>query len=277
MNYKIVSDSSSDVLNLESVPFKSVPLKVITKAKEYIDNPNLDTAAMVDDLFNYKGKSSSSCPNTDEWLNAFGDAKYIFCITITATLSGSYNAACIAKNIYEESHPDRKVFVINSLSAGPEMRLIIEKIKELVLAEKPFEEICEEIGLYTQKTGLLFMLESMKNLANNGRVNHITAKAAGLLGIRVVGKASDKGDLQPLDKVRGAQNVCDILIKRMRQEGFCGGKVRIAHCFNLNFAKNLEQHLLNEFDNTDIQVYPCGGLCSFYAEKGGVLIGFEKV
>lgn len=120
------------------------------------------------------------------------------------------------------------------------------------------------------------MLESMKNLANNGRVSHLTAKAAGLLGIRVIGKASDIGDLQPLDKCRGELKARATIIDRMREEGFWGGKVRISHCLNPEFAESVKQALLKEFGNIDVKIYNCGGLCSFYAEKGGILIGFEK-
>ncbi len=276
MNFKIIADSSADMLTLDGVPFEATPLKIITDNKEYTDNKNLDVDTMVDDLFNYKGKSSSSCPNADEWLGAFGDAEYVFCIAITATLSGSYNAACIAKEIYEEQYPERKVLVINSLSTGPEMKLIIEKIKELILSGNTFENICEQIDLYTKKTGLIFMLESMKNLANNGRVSQLAAKAAGLLGIRVVGKASEIGDLQPLDKSRGEQKAINSIINNMKGEGFSGGKVRIAHCQNQSTAESISHLLTNEFGNIDIEIYACRGLCSFYAEKGGVLIGFEK-
>ncbi len=276
LNYKIVTDSSSDMLNFDLVPFAVAPLKIVTSDNEYTDDQSLDVTTMVDDLLKYKGKSSTSCPNTDEWLTAFGDAQHIFCVTITATLSGCYNAACVAKQIYEEQFPDRQVYVINTLSTGPEMKLIIEKISNLIAEGKSYEEICTEIDLYMNKTGLIFMLESMKNLANNGRVSHLTAKAAGLLGIRVIGKASNKGDLQPLDKVRGETKSRCAVINHMRKEGYWGGKVRIAHCQNPEFATAIKKALIKEFGSIDISIYECRGLCSFYAEKGGILIGFEK-
>lgn len=276
MNFKIVTDSSSDILNLDSIPFAVAPLKIVTAEKEYCDDKNLNVTKMVEDLLKYKGKSSSSCPNIDEWLAAFGNADRIFCITITATLSGCYNAACAAKQIYEELYPNRKVFIINSLSTGPEMNLIIEKLSELINADKDYETICEEITAYTFKTGLMFMLQSMKNLANNGRVSQLTATVAGLLDIRIVGKASEKGDLQPLDKVRGESKALYTIINRMREEGFRGGKVRIAHCLNPEFASTVKDSLIKNFGDINIKIYGCGGLCSFYAEKGGVLIGFEK-
>lgn len=276
MKFKIVADSTADVLSLDTISFSSAPLKIITSEREYVDNSDLDVADMVETLLKYKGHSSTSCPNPDDWLKTFGDAENVFCITITGTLSGSYNSAVLAKQMYEEMHPERHVYVINSLSAGPELKLIIEKIEEQIRQGKEYAEICKIIEKYTQHTGLIFMLESMKNLANNGRVSSIVAKAVGLLGIRVVGKASDKGDLLPLDKCRGQEKALVEIVKRMKEFGFKGGKVRIAHCLNEDAAKKLQATILGDFPQVDLDIYHCRGLCSYYAEKGGLLVGFEK-
>lgn len=77
-DFKIVADSSADLLTLEGVDFASSPLKIITTHKEYVDDSNLDVDKMVDELGSYSGKSSTSCPSPNDWLNAFSDAKYIF-------------------------------------------------------------------------------------------------------------------------------------------------------------------------------------------------------
>lgn len=276
LKYKIVADSSADRISTKSVEYASAPLKIVTSAKEYTDDATLDVDGMVSDLLAYSGKSSTSCPNTSDWLGAFGDAERVFCVTITATLSGSYNSACLAKKIYEEEHPDRKVYVINSLSTGPEMKIIIEKLEELILAGVDYEQIIERIEKYTKHTGLLFMLESMKNLANNGRVSPLVAKFASFLGIRVVGKASDKGDLEQLDKCRGEKRALDVILDHLKKLGYVGEKLRIAHCINPGAAEKLKALVLSVFPKADVEVYKCGGLCSFYAERGGMLIGFEK-
>jgi len=273
---RIVADSSADLFEWPGAAFACAPLKIVTAEKEYVDDEHLDVAQMVETLLHYKGKSSSSCPNPEDWLRCFGDAEEVFCVTITATLSGSYNAACAAKGIYEEQHPDRKVFVLNSLTAGPEMKLLVEKIKELVDRGLSFEQIAEEVTAYSRNTALLFMLESMKNLANNGRVSHLVAKAAGLLGIRVVGKASDRGDLEPLDKCRGEKKALDAIVQHMKDLGHTGSRVRIAHCLNQEAALGLKERILARFPKAWVEIYECGGLCSFYAEKGGLLVGFEK-
>lgn len=275
-NIKIVADSSSDVLRRETIAFSAAPLKIITKDRQFVDDESLNVEEMVAFLGKYKGKSTTSCPNPEEWLSAFGDAEEIFCVTITSALSGSYNAAMIAKNQYEQQNPNSRVCVIDSLSTGPEMLLLIRKIEELYAEGKSFDEISDEVREYQKRTGLLFVLESMNNLANNGRVSKISAKLAGVMNIRVVGKASDKGELEPLDKPRGAKMTRIKILERLDRLGYLGGRLHITHCLNSEAAEGLRDEVLAKFPNAEVSIDKCGGLCSFYAEKGGMLIGFEK-
>ena len=128
--FKIVSDSASDLTALENIDFAYAPMKLICDQKEFVDDDSLNIKESVDFFYEYKGKSKSSCPNTGEWLEAFGGADDIICVTITSGLSGSYNTACAAKKIYEDENEGKRVFVVDSLSAGPEITLLIEKIKE---------------------------------------------------------------------------------------------------------------------------------------------------
>ncbi len=275
MSFKIVSDSSSDILTLGGVPYASAPLKIITDAKEYVDNIDLDVVGMLSDLKSYKGRSRSSCPSSGEYYEAFGDAENVFCVTITSGLSGSCNAAQVAAKQYAEEHPDRNIHVIDTLSTGPENALIIEKLRDLILAGKDFAEIKEEIIEYNKHTALIFALENMNNLANNGRVSPLKAKMAGLLGIRAIGKASEQGTLEMICKSRGPANAVADIIDNMQNEGYKGGRVKIHHANNLPVAEMLKAKILEKFADAKIDIAMTGGLCSFYAEQGGLLVGFE--
>lgn len=192
-------------------------------------------------------------------------------------MSGSYNAACIAKQMYESGTPGKQVCVIDSLSAGPELALIVEKLEEFIAQGLPYEKICRQIQAYQKQTGLLFMLQSLKNFAANGRVSPAVAKLAGILGIRIVGKASDQGTLEPTDKCRGQAKSLSAIVSRLKELGLQAGKVRIAHCMNEAAALELKQMILNAIGQIDVQIHKCRGLCSYYAEKGGLLVGFEKL
>lgn len=276
MAYRIVSDSSCDIHTLPGAAFYRVPLRIITDGAEYVDDANLDTGKMVAELQRYKGKSSTACPNVADWEAAFGDAACVFAVTITSGLSGSCNAAVNAAKSYEEAHPGRRVCVIDSLSTGPEMVLTLEKLRDLIAAEMPFEEIVAEMANYQKRTHLLFLLSSIQNLARNGRASKLGADAVGLLGIRIYGQASPEGKLDVLGKCRGEKTGLERLVQQMETLGWQGGKVRIAHCQNASGAERVRGLLLRKYPNTDIMIYPTGGLCSFYAEQGGLMVGYES-
>lgn len=272
---KIVSDSASNITMLEGIDFESVSIRVLTDLKEYVDDTEAGVAQMVEELSVYKGKSRTSCPAPGDYIEAFGGEDEVFVTTITSGLSGSYNSAMVAKQQYEDENPGKKVFVIDSLSAGPEIGLIIYKLRELILAGKDFATISEEIMEYKKKTMLSFSLENIANLANNGRVSPTIAKIVGFVGIRLVGRASIEGTLEQTDKSRGEKRALTTILSNMKKFGYNGGKVIIDHCQNLNAAKELKALLHGEFPGADILIGTNKALCSFYAEKGGVLVGYE--
>lgn len=274
MNYRIVTDSSSNIWQLDGENYASVPMKVVS-SKEYIDAPGLDIAGMVEDLKTHKKKSGSSCPNIGEWLDAFGDDPCIFCITITKHLSGSYASAKEAAASYMEAHPGRKVFVIDSLSAGPELMLLAGKIRQCEAAGDDFETTTGKVLDYHNHLHTLFCLESMTNLARNGRVNPIVARLAGTLGIHVAGDAKG-GELSPVHKPRGMKKTVCVLVEMLKERGFYdGAALRVAHCFAEDAALSFRDAVLEEFPHTRFCLEPTTGLCSFYAEAGGLIIAFE--
>lgn len=275
---KIVSDSAVNLREAKGkIDFVSVPLTIRAGEKEFVDDKSLDVQEMVDYMSTFKGKSGTACPSVDAWLQAFGEADRIICFTITSGLSGSYNAAQVAKADFEEKYPDKKVFVVDTLSAGPEMEILVDKAEELLTGGMEFEAVCEAVMEYKEKTGLMFSLESLTNLANNGRVSPVVAKIAGVLGIRVVGRASDKGQLDPMDKSRGEKKALAAIWQRMKELGYNGGKVKIDHCNNPGAAQQMKEIILEKYSSATIAIGITYGLCSFYAENGGLLVGFEKV
>lgn len=275
MQYKIVTDSSSNVLTLSGVPFASVPLTVRAGDRVFVDDVTSNPGALTDYMATWRGKSSTACPSAHDWMAAFGEAENVFCVTLTSGLSGACNAARIAAEDYMELHPGRRVHVVDTLSAGPELRLAVEKLQALILSGMAFEGIVTAIGAYLRRTHLVFSLQSLHNFVANGRVSPAVGALVGLLGIRVVGKASDKGTLEPVAKARGDKKALLALVEQMQHLGWQGGRVCIAHSDNAPLAQDLCAALKNLCADVDVTVERCRTLCSYYAERGGVLVGFE--
>lgn len=272
---RFITDSCSDMIQTEGGNFVSVPLVISTDEKEYVDDEYLDIREMLDDLSVYKGKSGTACPSVESWLHAFEGADTIFVVTMTSALSGTYNSALVAKKIYEHSHPEAKIHVFDTLSAGPELRLLMEKLFSFERAGKTFEEIVRCGEKYLQTTRLFFALKSLHNLAQNGRVNKVIAAAAGALGISVLGTASAEGTLESSAKCRGDKKVIAGMLEEITKAGFQNGKVRISHVENPELAEKLRIALMERFPEAEILIYKARGLCSYYAERGGILVGVE--
>ena len=222
MKTKIVVDSASSLYALKGVDFACVPLKVITDDAEYIDDGTMDAVGMAQTLRTYKGKTSTSCPNVGDWLAAYEGADEVYAITITGTLSGSCNAAQLAAEDYMQENPGKRVFVLDSLSTGPEQQLLAEHIRDLLTQGKDFDTVCEEMLRYKQTTHLLFSLESLANLARNGRVKPAVAAVARVLGIRVIGEASAAGELDVLCKTRGEHGALERIVLELKGHGYGG-------------------------------------------------------
>lgn len=274
MKYQIVSDSASDLLELADINFSTVPLHIVVDGTDFADDARLSVPNLLDKL--RSGKSSTTaCPSPDDWIFAFQDADRVFCVTITSGLSGSYNSAVIAKDIYEERHPDRKVYIIDSLATGSKMVMLCEKLRELILAGHDAEEIYRQIKEYNEHCFLYFALASLDNLARNGRVSPILAKGIKILGIRIVGTASTEGMLEPLSKCRGDKRSIPAIIEYMKEKGYQGGRVVITHNGNHDAAMELKRQLKTTFGTHSGEIHRTRGLCSYYAEPGSIMLAFD--
>jgi DegV family protein with EDD domain len=179
-----------------------------------------------------------------------------------------------AKDMILEEYPEKSVHVIDSLSAGPELTVLLYKLTEFIKSGLGFDEIVEKITEYQNNTGLAFMLDSLDNFVRNGRVNKYVAKITGVLGIRIIGRASTIGELEVVHKARG--KYMDLLVNMIIDDGYNGGKMVIATCKNTAGAEKLKTAILIQFPTASIEIMPTSGLCSYYAERNGLLVGFEK-
>lgn len=278
--FHIVADSGCDIFKLDGVSFATVPLTISTDKQTFVDDETLDTADMIKKLLAHKGRSFTACPSTEDWMKAFltedgSVPDEIYVVTLTSGLSGTFNSANVAKGLFLEQHPDTKIMLIDSLSVGPEMLLILEKLVEFKKAGMSFEEIERSINAYADSARLFFAFKSLHNLAENGRVSKLVASAAGVLGISVLGTADKEGHIKSLGKARGDARVISSFINSIREAGFTGGKVRISHTENEQLAEKLRAAVLEVNPDVDIKYYPVRGLCSYYCERGGICIAVE--
>ncbi|WP_148888501.1 DegV family protein [Streptococcus cristatus] len=279
MTWKIVADSGCDYREITDLAnqtrFESVPLTIQIDHEIFVDNAHLDIDGMMEKMYATSSASKSACPSPDDYLRSFEGAENIFVVTITGSLSGSHNSAQLAKKLFLEENPTANIHVIDSLSAGGEVDLIVRKLNDLIKEGLSFEQVVEAITHYQANTKLLFVLAKVDNLVKNGRLSKLIGAVVGLLNIRMVGEASDTGTLELLQKARGAKKALTAAVDEVLKSGYKGGRIIIAHRNNEKFCQQFSEVIKEKFPAADISFLPTSGLCSFYAEEGGLLMGYE--
>lgn len=276
MKFKIIVDSSSNLLNSyyqdkKDVAFKVVPLTIRIGQEEFIDNDELDVNRMLDVLRLNDG-GQSSCPSPNDYLRELDEAEYSFIITITSKLSGSFNSACVARTMCK--NPEH-VFVIDSKGTAGSIVLIAEKLFELIEENKEFSVITNEITAFRNSVNLLFALDRFDNLVRNGRMSKLTAFIAEKIAIKPLCYADD-GEIKIKEKIRTFRGV----IKRMTHyigkmcEDTTNKICIIAHTKNESAALELKKDIEENYHFKEVRVMENRGLCAFYALEGGLIVTF---
>lgn len=275
-NIKLIIDSSSNMKSDPDHNVEVVPLTISFGGKDYIDDQNLNIREFLNDMNQNQVAGKTTCPSIQAWLNALEGTEKAIIITMTSGMSGTFSSALQAKTMYEEKHPTSQIIVVDSRSAGPELTIVLHGIEKMIQGDIRFVDLEEVIAKFRMRMHLLFILQSLHNLSLNGRVSPVAAKVAGLLKINLIGTASKEGKLEPLTKARGMKKAMRELLKYMKDDNYHGGEVIIDHCENEKDAEIIKDKILAEYPDAQVTIRPMRGLCSFYAEEGGIMVGFHE-
>ncbi|RLV05732.1 fatty acid-binding protein DegV [Streptococcus iniae] len=279
MTWKIVADSGCDLVELKTksqeLSYERVPLMLRIGNEVFVDDKGLDIDHMMDSMYAASAATTSSCPSPDAFMKAYEGADNVIAVTITGTLSGSHNSARLAKNMLLEENPNVNIHVIDSLSAAGEMDLIVAELERLISQGLSFDAVVEKITAYQKQTALLFVLAKIDNLVKTGRVSKLLGKVIGLLNIRMVGRASLDGQLELLQKARGQKKAVLAVVEELEKAGYKGGRITIAHRNNTKICQQISEKVKAVYPDAEIKTVPTSGLCSFYAEEEGILLGYE--
>lgn len=276
---KIIADSGCDLktlnFNNNDICYEQVAFKINVGDRVYVDDVNLDTDALMDDLSGSKEKSCSACPSPQDWLNAYGNADEIYVFATSGTLSGSHNSAVLAAEMLRETSPNARVYIMDTLAIGGVLGLLVLKTKDLLEQGRGFDEVCAALEEYRAHVNVYFMLDNIDNLVNNGRMKRAAGIAVNLLGINIILKPSDRGEVETVEKVRGTAKCLQGILKHMQKSGYNGGKVMIGCCRNRAAVDKMAALIRGAYPAVQSEIVEMSGLCGYYSSITGLMVGFE--
>lgn len=280
MTYKIIGDSSTDLTDAlrAQLGIEIAPLSFTLDGVEYIDNDDLDVDAYMATVNASSNTPKSACPSINDYMSHFeGDHEGSFVVTLSSELSGSYNSAMNARDMFLEDHPDKKVHIVDSRAAASAQTLIALKLDEILKEGVDFEEAVERIEKFRDNMQLLFVLDKIDTLEKNGRLSRMKAKIVRALNLKLILRADNDGSIDLFDKARGTKKALKKMVASM-------GKIQtiteetvvcIAHCQAPERAENVKQQVMEAYGQIEeVIIVPTKGLSSTYANTGGVIVAF---
>lgn len=278
MSYKIIVDSSCELPAelIEDPHFCSIPFGLEVGSTQYVDDKKLDVEELLRAIAACPTCPKSSCPSPQLFLeNMEGEEQRIYIVTISSNLSGCYNSAVLAKSMYEEQSSDKKIAVIDSLSASCGETQIAILAHELEKEGRPFEEIEAKLNEYRDAMETTFVLDNIETLRKNGRLSRVKALVATSLNIKPV-LAADNGTIVQIGQGLGMKKALNKLVDVIIKNGGELGKKRIiiSHCNNVIRAEEVKKMLQAKVHAPNIMILATRGLSSLYANDGGIIVTY---
>ena len=278
MTMKIVADSCCDLNDelKQEMNIEIVPLTIQLGGKTYYDDANLNIDQFIKEMKNSEEVLKTACPSPQEYMDKYVGEESVFVVTLSSSLSGSYNSAVMAKGMFLEDIGKKFIHVFDSLSASVGETLVCLKIHELIKKQHTEWEIVEKVNSYIKEMKTFFLLESLDTLTKAGRISPLIAKAASLLSIRPIMAAEEDGSIRIHEKIIGAKRAFKRFVEIIGEQGtHLEEKVLgIAHCNCLDKALAFREEVLKKYRFKDIVIVRTAGISSVYANEGGIIVVF---
>ncbi len=217
----------------------------------------------------------------EEYFEGFlKEGKDILHLCLSSGISGSYNSACVARDMLAERYPDRKLYVVDSLAACSGYGLIMDELADMRAAGKNIDELYRWVEDNKLKMQHWVATTELKYLVRGGRLSKTAGAVGGILNICPIINVDVNGKLQARQKVRGKKKAVEELVKMMEQHAENGadynGKCYISQSACMEEAVALKSMIEGKFPNVKgkVEINSIGTVIGSHTGPGTFVIFF---
>ena len=263
-NISIITDGSCDipVEVIEKYDIKLIPLHF-----QFEDNIEYGSERMMDSKEFYKrlangeiAKTSASSPASamDLLKEELDKGNDVICVTLSSSLSCTFNNIRLASLELLDSYPDQRITVIDSLTASMAMGMMVIKACMMRDAKYSYDQIVEYLNETKHSYHVEFYVNDLQYLARGGRLNPAIAKIGGLIGIKPILSVTDTGTIESVCKARKTSGAIKQLKDRFLASSTEKEMICILHSNNLDKALTLKADLELEENFTQVFITEIG-------------------
>lgn len=192
----------------------------------------------------------------------------VIVITLSSTLSGTYNEAVRAK----ENIGSDRVYILDSNLATVMIGDLAITGAEMAEAGASLEEIVAVLEEKKYKREAIFVLDTLEFLRKGGRISFAQSVVGGLLNIKVILKYINEGKIVPFEKAKGKKQALKILLDYVKNNRVEGNKLLLAHAVNEEFIMEVKDALENELGMKVDMIAEIGAVIGAHVGPGTIAI-----
>lgn len=273
---KIITDGSCDFPQevIDRVNPGIVGINVAFGDESFIGGVEIDDETFYNKMRGCKELPKTSSPSPDRFLELYNcEEDEVLVFTLTSKLSSTYSNAVLAKNMYLEENPHKRIEVIDSQSGSIGVALMILKCNELIENGKTMDEILDAIEGFKQEIIFFGALDTLENAIKGGRINAVAGKLINALNFKVIIRIED-GLVKPIDKARGGSNSLKKALEYVKNHltNVETRTVVIGHANCPEKAEKIKQ-IINEGSNfKEILISSIGPIMGTFTSEGAILV-----
>ena len=279
--YKILTDSACDLSRqfLADLDVQAIPLTLDLRGETSEDSVDEGIQEMYAAL-RAGAASSTSAINPDTWAtkmrSILEDGHDLLVIAFSSGLSTTYQSAVIAANEVQEEYPQRKIRVVDGLSASRGQGLLV-----WYACKKRDEGLSlDELAAWVEDNRLhlchWFTVDDLMFLKRGGRVSATTALVGTMLKIKPVLHVDNEGHLINVAKARGRKASIEMLVEKAVQlgEGYDNSTMFICHGDCLEDAEYLAQLAKEKCGAKEVLIGYTGAVIGSHSGPGTLALFF---
>lgn len=280
--FAVVTDSTADINPdlAKQLNISVVPLNVHFHDEVYKDGIDLDTAAFFHKLQLASIPPRTSQPSPGDFHKLYKSlfsAGYqgIISIHISKDLSGTWQSACIARDML----PEHDIHIVNSKSASMGLGLIVLNVAEKLAQGATLEETVNYAQHLVGEQRVMFGVDTLEYLHRNGRIGRAAKLIGGLLNVKPVLYIDVDGFVAPLAKLRGKNKFIPYLLQEAENflDDFSGSvDVTVVHAQDPQLALELAREVKDRIAVRNVYTSEIGSVIGTHVGPGAIGIIVQK-
>ncbi|WP_136605196.1 DegV family protein [Paenibacillus dokdonensis] len=279
MPIKIITDSGSD-LPLEYIEkFNISIVKLAVHFHNEKMDDNMDACEFYSKMKESKDLPTTASPSPMQFLEKFREVEAgtdILVISMSSNISSTYQAAMIAKEMYEEEGHTSRVEVVDSKTFSGGLSLLVALAAKWSQTSTCIHELKDRVLKQVKDVSAFFTLDTLENVIKGGRLSRLSGAVASVLHIKLLLKISEDGTVEVVEKNRGFQKALSSIMARLedKQHDYEKGILAIVHSNCEKRALEFKERILEKHPFKEILFSNMGPIMGVYAGEGGIGVAF---